>query len=120
MFYYIRNIFDKDMSAFDSSAIDIPPISNDIELDNEIQQIFMLPDFLDVGFCFLNSGKSIIFFNYVIVTMYYYIFLLLYEINLNIMVYLVYNILDLIYYLYYIFLFYLNIYYQYHLFLKLH
>jgi len=77
MFYYIRNIFDKDMSAFDSSAIDIPPITNDIEVDNEIQQIFMLPDFLDVGFCFLNSGKTIIFFNYVIVTMYYYIFLLL-------------------------------------------
>ena len=61
MFYYIRNIFDKDMSAFDSSAIDIPPITNDIEVDNEIQQIFMLPDFLDVGFCFLNSGKTIIF-----------------------------------------------------------
>jgi len=61
MFYYIRNIFDKDMSAFDSSAIDIPPITNDIEVDNEIQQIFMLPDFLDVVFCFLNSGKTIIF-----------------------------------------------------------
>ena len=65
MFYYIRNIFDKDMSAFDSSTvfrpIDIPPITNDIEVDKEIQQIFMLPDFLDVGFCFLNSGKTIIF-----------------------------------------------------------
>jgi len=66
------------MSAFDSSCvfrpIDIPPITNDIEVDNEIQQIFMLPDFLDVGFCFLNSGKTIIFLNSVIVTMYYYIF----------------------------------------------
>ena len=57
-------------------SIDIPPITNDIEVDNEIQQIFMLPDFLDVGFCFLNSGKTIIFFNYVIVTnvlLYYYV-----------------------------------------------
>ena len=61
MFYYIRNIVDKDMAAFDLSAIDIPPITNDIEVDNEIQQIFMLPDFLDVGFCFLNSGKTIIY-----------------------------------------------------------
>ena len=67
MFYYIRNIVDKDMAAFDLSAIDIPPITNDIEVDNEIQQIFMLPDFLDVGFCFLNSGITIIFFNYVII-----------------------------------------------------
>jgi len=37
------------MSAFGSSSvlrpIDIPPITNDIEVDNEIQQIFMLPDF---------------------------------------------------------------------------
>ncbi len=61
MFYYVRNIVDKDMLAFDLTAIDIPPITNDIEVDKEIQQIFMLPDFLDVGFCFLNSGKTIIF-----------------------------------------------------------
>ena len=79
---YIRNVVDKDMSdmsAIVSSSvfrpIDIPPITNDIEVDNEIQQIFMLPDFLDVGFCFLNSGITIIFFNYVIGSMHYYIFL---------------------------------------------
>ena len=30
MFYYIRNIVDKDMAAFDLSAIDIPSITNDI------------------------------------------------------------------------------------------
>ena len=63
--YYTRNIVDKEMSGFDSSSvfrpIYIPPITNDIEVDKEIQQIFMLPDFLDVGFCFLNSGKTIYF-----------------------------------------------------------
>jgi len=54
------------LSAFDLSSvfqpIDIPPLTNNTEVrDNEIQQIFMLPDFLDVGFCFLNSGKTIIY-----------------------------------------------------------
>jgi len=62
--YYIRNIVDEDLSAFHVSSVFRP-----IEVcDNEIQQIFMLPDFLDVGFCSLNSGKTLICFNYVIVT----------------------------------------------------
>ena len=58
--------------SFQFRPIHIPPLlntlTNNIEVcDNEIQQIFLLPDFLDVGFCFLNSGKTIIYVTNVLI-----------------------------------------------------